>query len=170
LYDINYAPEHGTYRKFDDEGTTRAITHLPLIEKGVFKNIIADLRNAKKYGVEATGNGMRNPDTAINTGFNKLVIGAGTRCTQDILKGLDECIVIFMGHGGDFTDKGDFSTPLQLSYLVKKGEIIGRLPQMTVKTTTQDMFGSRLIEIAADGFQKNHLSPSLFSEMDVYLN
>jgi PmbA protein len=98
------------------------------------------------------------------------VIGAGKRSTQEILKGLDNCIVVFMGDGGDFTDKGEFSTPLQLSYLVQKGEIIGRLPQLTVKTTTDEMFNTRLIEIASDGFQNDNLKPSLFSEMDVYVN
>jgi PmbA protein len=170
LYDVNYSPDHGLYKKFDGEGTIRELSHLPLIEKGVMKNIIADLRTSKKYGVEATGNGQRSSDSAVSTGFNGLVLGAGKRSTQDILNGLDECVVVFMGHGGDFTDKGDFSTPLQLSYLVKKGEIIGRLPQLTVKSTTQEMFGSRLLEIASDGFQKSNLQPSLFSEMDVYIN
>ncbi|MFA6236191.1 MAG: metallopeptidase TldD-related protein [Bacteriovorax sp.] len=170
LYDVNYSPAHGIYKKFDGEGTIRELSHLPLIEKGVFKNIIADLRSAKKYGVEATGNGQRGPDSAVSTGFNGLVMGSGKRKTQEILNSLDECVVVFMGHGGDFTDKGDFSTPLQLSYLVKKGEIVGRLPQLTVKTSTERMFGSDLIEIAADGFQKNNLQPSIFAEMDVYIN
>lgn len=170
LYDVNYSPAHSLYRKFDDEGTVRNISHLPLIEKGVMRNIIADLRMAKKYGIEATGNGQRSFDSSVATYFNTLVVGAGKRSTQDILKDLDECIIVFMGHGGDFTDKGDYSTPLQLSYLVKKGEIVGRLPQLTVKTTTQDMFGSRLVEIASDGFQKHHINPSIFTEMDVYLN
>ena len=170
LYDVNYSPDHGIYKTFDGEGTKRALSHLPVIENGVMKNVIADLRTAKKYGVEATGNGQRSFDTAVATSFNGLVIGKGKRTTQEILNSLDSCVIVFMGHGGDFTDKGDFSTPLQLSYLVKKGEIVGRLPQLTVKTTTDQMFGSRLIEIASDGFQKSNLEPSLFSEMDVYLN
>lgn len=170
LYDVNYSPAHGNYKKFDGEGTVREFTNLPLVEKGVFKNVIADLRSAKKYGVEATGNGQRNTDTAVSTSFNGLVIGKGSRSTQEILSSLKECIVVFMGHGGDFTDKGDFSTPLQLSYLIKNGNIVGRLPQLTVKATTDEMFGSRLIEIANDGFQKCFQNPSLFCEMDVYVN
>lgn len=170
LYDVNFSPAHSLYRQFDNEGVMRKINSLPLIENGVMKNIVADLRTAKKYGVEATGNGVRSYDSAVSTGFNSLVIGKGNRATAEILKHLDECVVVFMGHGGDFTDKGDFSTPLQLSYLVKKGEIVGRLPQLTVNTTTQDMFGSRLIEVASDGFQKNKLQPSIFTEMDVAKN
>lgn len=170
LYDINLLPEDGVYRRFDEEGTIRKLEKLPLIENGVMKTVIADLRNAKKYGVEATGNGMRSYDSAVGLGFNALVVAAGKRSTQEILNSLDQCVVVFMGDGGDFTDKGDFSTPLQLSYLVKKGEIVGRLPQLTVKTTTTDMFNTRLIEIASDGFQKNFRNPSLFTEMDVYLN
>lgn len=170
LYDVNYSPAHSLYRKFDEEGTFRSVGSLPLIENGVFKHIVADLRNAKKYGVEATGNGMRSFDSGVSTGFNSLLIGKGARSTDQILNDLPECIVVFMGDGGDFTDKGDFSTPLQLAYLMKNGKITGRLPQLTVKTTTADMFGPRLLEIASDGFQKNQMQPSLFTEMDVYLN
>ncbi|MBC7428348.1 MAG: hypothetical protein H7336_07035 [Bacteriovorax sp.] len=170
IYDINYSPEHGIYRKFDNEGTVRKIAKLPLIENGVMKNIIADLRFAKKYGVEATANGQRSYDSGVALGFNSFTIGAGIRTTQEILKSLDNCVVVFMGDGGDFTDKGEFSTPLQLSYLVQKGEIVGRLPQLTVKTSNNEMFNTRLIEIASDGFQKDMMNPSLFTEMDVYVN
>lgn len=170
LYDVNYSPEHGVYRKFDGEGVIRELSHLPLIEKGIMKNVIADLRSAKKYGFEATGNGQRSSDSAVSNSFNSLIVGKGKRSTQEILHSLNECIVVFMGHGGDFTDKGDFSTPLHLSYLVKKGEVIGRLPQLTVNTSTDDMFGSRLIEIASDGFQANNMQPSIFTEMTVSLN
>ncbi|MBC7713699.1 MAG: hypothetical protein H7177_10185 [Rhizobacter sp.] len=170
VYDINYSPEHGIYRKFDAEGTIRKITKLPLIENGVMKNIIADLRYAKKYGVEATGNGHRTFDSGIALGFNSFTIRAGKRTTQEILKSLDNCIVVFMGDGGDFTDKGEFSTPLQLSYLVQKGEITGRLPQLTVKTSINEMFNTRLIEIASDGFQKDQLNPSIFTEMEIFVN
>ena len=170
LYDVNFAPEFGLFNKFDGEGTIRAISHLPLIENGVMKNIIADRRSAKKYGLELTGNGQRSPESGVTTAFNSLVIGKGTRSTQEILNSLETCVVVIMASGGDFTDKGDFSTPLQLSFLVKNGEIVGRLPQLTVKTSTQDMFGSRLMEIASDGFQKSFMNPSFFSEMDVYVN
>lgn len=170
LYDINYFPDKGIFNKFDAEGTIRNITKLPLIENGVMKNIIADLRNAKKYGVEATGNGNRLFDSAVFLGFNSLTMGAGKRTTKEILKSLDNCVVVFMGDGGDFTDKGEFSTPLQLSYLVQKGEIAGRLPQLTVKTSNNEMFNTGLIEIASDGFQKDNMNPSFFIEMEVYVN
>lgn len=170
LYDVNYDPKFGVYRKFDDEGVVRNLAKLPLIENGVMKNVIADLRNAKKYKAEATGNGRRSFDSGVNMGFNALQIGHGKRSTQEILKSLDTCIVIFLAAGGDFTDKGDYSTPLQLAYLVKKGEVIGRLPQLTVKSNIADIFNSRLIEIASDGFQKDKFNPSVFTEMDIYLN
>ena len=75
-----------------------------------------------------------------------------------------------MGIGGDFTDKGDYSSPLQLSYLLQKGEIVGRLPQITVRTSINEMFNHGLIEIASDGFYKNSIQPSLFTEMDVIVN
>lgn len=169
LYDVNYSPEHSMYRQFDDEGTIRKLNRLPLIENGVMKNVIADLRTAKKYSVEATGNGARSFDSAVRTGFNMITYGAGKRTTKEILNGLEECIVVFMGQGGDFTDKGEFSTPLHLAYMMNNGEVVGRLPQLTVKTSTAEMFGSKLIEVGSDGFQK-YQEPALFIEMDVILN
>lgn len=170
LYDVNYSPEHGLFRQFDEEGTMRSSTRLPLIENGVIKNVISDLRHAKKFGIEATGNGQRSFDRAVSTKFNNLVIGAGKRSTQQILNNLDNCVVVLVGMGGEFTDKGDYSTPLQLSYLLQKGEIIGRLPQITVRTSINEMFNHGLIEIASDGFYKNSIQPSLFTEMDVIVN
>lgn len=170
LYDVSYSPAHGLYGRFDSEGIVRPFDRLPLIERGVMKNVITDLRTAKKYSMDITGNGLRTPETPVAAGFHSLTLGAGKNTTQEILKKLDKCVVVFMGYGGDYTDKGDFSTPLQLSFLLEKGEIVGRLPQLTVNSSVSEMFGSCLIEVASDSFQKNTMQPSIFIEMDIALN
>ena len=152
LYDVNNAPKSAVFRPFDEEGVLRKEAYLPLIENGVFKNYICDLRNAKKYDTCSTANGQRNFNSNIGLAFNALLLGKGARKVDDIIKDIDEGVIVVMSSGGDFLDNGDYSTPVQLSYLVKNGKIIGRLPQLTLKTSIDKMFGSDFIEVSSDGY------------------
>lgn len=72
--------------------------------------------------------------------------------------------------GGDFTDIGDYSRPVEFSYLFEFGECVGRLPPITVQSNLNKMFGCELIEIASDNFFKSGASPSIFMNMNVLIN
>ncbi len=170
LFDERYNPEFGMTAKYDDEGTKTELDHLPLIENGVMKNIIADRRIAHKYKISPTGNGMRSYSSAPTTSFHKVVFGKGDRSFNDILKSLDNCLVVFMAHGGDFTDKGEFSTPIHLGYLVEKGNIVGRLPQLTMITTLEKMFRDDLIEFSSDNFWGPSSQVNMFHKVKVINN
>lgn len=170
LFDERYNPEYGMTSKYDDEGTQTEFDHLPLIENGVMKNIIADRRLAHKYKIKPTGNGLRSYSSAPATNFHKVVFGKGKRSFDEILKSLDKCLVVFMAHGGDFTDKGEFSTPIHLGYLLERGEIIGRLPQLTLITTLDKMFGDDLIEFSSDNFWGPSSQVNMFHKVKVINN
>ena len=170
LYDVNFSPQHGIASPFDGEGTLRNQPRLPLIERGVIKNLICDLRYAKKYGAASTGNGSRSFDSGARLAFNHLSIGRGSESWSQLLGQFDECIFVGMAGGGDFVDNGDFSSPVQLAFLIKDGKVMGRLPQMTVKSSLQEMFGPKLMAISKDGFLKSDLNPCVFIEMEVLLN
>lgn len=170
LYDERYNPEYGMTAKYDDEGTQTEWDLFPLIEKGVMKNVIADKRLAQKYKIKSTGNGLRGYATAPSTSFHKIVFGKGNRTFNQILSGMEKCLVVFMAHGGDFTDKGEFSTPIHLGYLVEKGNIIGRLPQLTLITTLDKMFGENLIEFSSDNFWGPSSQVNLFHKVKIINN
>ena len=89
---------------------------------------------------------------------NKMVSG-------EILKGLDQCLLIGIAAGGEFTDEGDYSTPVQLAYMMENGELVGRLPQFSLRSSVQKMFGSDLLEIAKTPFSGIDPNPTLVMEM-----
>jgi len=170
LSDVSYMPERGSVVLFDGDGIVRENPIFPLVKEGVFQNLICDLRNAKKYNLSPTGNGQRSFDTSTTLGFNKVFIEGGSRSVQDILNDLPECLIVEMAAGGDFTDTGDYSTPVQNGFLAKNGVITGKLPQITLKSSLQKMLGDDLIEISSNSFSGLEYNSAIFTEMNVLLN
>lgn len=170
LYDVSFDPQVNAVNLFDADGFVRAQKRLALIEKGVFQNLIVDSRNAAKYGLKPTGNTQRNFDSNSELGFNEVIVDPGERSTAEVLKGLDKCLVIEMAAGGEFTDLGDYSTPAQSGYLLEKGDVVGKLPQITLSSSVQKMFGSDLIEIANNPFSGLSKCPAIFMMMQVRKN
>jgi len=170
LYDVSFDKDKNIHQYFDEEGMLRDEPKLPLIENGVFKNVIADLRQAKKYKTKATGNGRRSYNSAVTSGFNALLFQKGTKTFEEIISKLDKCIVSFMAHGGDFTDKGEFSTPIHLGFLVEKGVIKGRIPQVTMTTSLDKMFNESLIDFSSDSFYPSDANVQMFHKVNILKN
>lgn len=170
LQDVSYDPELCAVAPFDGEGFIRDNYKLNIIENGVFKTLISDARNAKKYGVPATGNGQRNFDSGVLLGTNTLTLAAGQKPTEDILNSLDKCLVIEMAGGGDFTDSGDFSSPVQVGFMLENGKVTGRLPQITIKSSLQRMFGEDLVEVGSDYYSGLDHCPGFVTKMEVLNN
>ncbi len=170
LYDVSHDEEKDIQIHFDGEGFLRKNPKLPLIENGVMKNVVTDLRNAKKYNISPTGNGQRSYNSAATIGFNSIQFKKGEKSFGEILKSLNKCIVSFMAHGGDFTDKGEFSTPVHLGFLVENGEIKGRIPQITVTTSLNKMFNESLIDFTSDSFYPSDSRVQMFHKVNVLKN
>ncbi|MBI6545487.1 MAG: hypothetical protein HY692_01755 [Cyanobacteria bacterium NC_groundwater_1444_Ag_S-0.65um_54_12] len=167
LADVNFDPARGIVAPFDGEGVLHESPFLPLIDQGIIKNLIADLRNGTKYGVPSTGNGQRTIGKGVSLDFNALVIRHGSRPYRELLGQLPACIVATLLMGGDTTDDGYFSCPVQLAFLSRHGEIVGRLPSFTVGGTLQEIFGSRLLGISCDGFGAGARNPVVFAELSI---
>ncbi len=170
IFDISYNPEVSALRAFDGEGFLREDPSLSLFEKGVFSNLVCDARNAKLYNMQSTGNGMRSYNSSPQIGFNKVYIGPGSKSISEILADLPECLVVELAAGGDFTDDGSFSTPVQFGFLMKNGKVAGRLPQLTLTAKVQDYLGDDLIDIASDSIRPSHYNPSIVTHMNVKIN
>lgn len=168
IQDLSYAPQFGFYDKFDGEGVLRE--NLSIIENGVFKNVLYDLRNAKKYNTQSTGNGLRGYNSGITIRPYNLTTTAGPTAWHEILKTIPECLVIVVGFGGTIDENLDYSTPVQISYLAQYGEIVGLCPQLSIKSNLKDMFGAKLIGVAADSFVPGEPHPCAFYEMEVIVH
>jgi PmbA protein len=124
---------------YDDEGVPRRCNSL--IEKGVLKSFIYDLKTAAQSGVESTGNasrGLFNPPEPSGT---NLVIQPGKTSLKDILAGMDNGIIVedLLGIGQGNIISGAFSNPLALAFKVEKGEIVGRVKDLSIAGNIYDL-------------------------------
>ena len=169
LTDVSYKPEWLAMNLFDSVGFVRENPEFPILQNGVFKNLICDTRNAAKYNLKLTGN-TKGFSSASGVGYNTIRLKEGTRSSQEILNELAECLVVEIASGGSVTDTGNFSTPVQNAFLVRNGTLVGKIPQITLTSSVEEMLGSRLIEIASDPIIPMANNPALFTEMNVFLN
>jgi PmbA protein len=154
---------------FDGEGTVRT-SDLTMIEQGVFKNLFYDLRFADKYKTKTTGNGLRAYNQGVTLAPRDLYFKPGKRSWKDIIKDHDRCVVVNIAAGGDGNDLGEYSTPVQAAYVYEKGELIGRAPQITIKTSVQRALNEDLIDVSSDGFSGDTTKGIVVSMMDVFNN
>lgn len=169
IVDNGYDPLHGNFQFFDGEGVVRA-GDLGLVEKGHFSNLISDLRFGKKHGKQSTGNGLRAYNKGIQLNPRSLRYISGQESWKSIVKQLDRCLIALVAAGGDSNDLGEFSSPVQIGYILEKGEVVGQAPQVTVKTSVTKYLGDDLIDVSQDGFTPDVPSGCVISEMDVFLN
>lgn len=126
---LDFAPRSAP---FDDEGVPTA--KKPLIEGGVVKQFLYDLKTAAQAGAEPTGNGFKSigffgggfrrpPDVAPTT----WLVPPGDKSLEQILKDLDEALLVeqVIGLGQGNIPSGEFSNNVSVGFLVRRGEIVG---------------------------------------------
>lgn len=133
---------------YDDEGTKT--NKNILIEKGILKGYMCDLRSAENLGLQATGNGRREgyfvpPITRMTNTY----IAPGGMDKDSILASVDQGLFVKkMGGGQVNTTTGDFVFEVSEGYLINKGivkeqvrgaTLIGNGPNVLNKI---DMVGS----------------------------
>ncbi len=124
---------------FDDEG----IPHRRnvLVEKGMLRGFIYDLKTAAQSGVESTGNGSRQLFYPPEPSFTNIVIQPGQTPMKDMLASMDEGIIVedLLGIGQGNIISGAFSNPIALAFKVKKGEIVGRVKDLSIAGNIYDL-------------------------------
>lgn len=120
-------------RPFDDEGTP--CQRKLVVEKGVFKTLLHNLKTAKKAGVESTGNASRPSVSApIGAAPSVLYIEPGQMDTAALQMELGDGLIIteLMGlHAGLSAISGDFSLKAD-GKLVKNGKVVQAVDGITV--------------------------------------
>jgi len=116
---------------FDDEGMpTQQIT---LINEGRIETFYSDRAIGQILGSGSTGNGFRpNLGRYPTPSLINLIVAPGKGKLEDLIKELDEGLVIDQLLGEDADLAGNFSANIELGYRVKKGEIIGRVKDTMV--------------------------------------
>ena len=124
---------------FDDEGVVSKRNIL--IKDGVLKGFYYDLKTAGLSDVDPTGNGARglfNPPSPSTSNF---IIEPGETSLQEMIAGIDQGLLVeeALGVGQGNTVSGAFSNTLSLAYLIEKGEIVGRVKDVSIAGNIYDV-------------------------------
>ncbi len=124
---LTQQPDTGPYScPFDDEGTPTK--PLLFVREGRLQQFYCDRTTGRLLGTGTTGSGFRPSMGSYPTpGLVNLLIQPGKGSLSDLIKQLDDGLVVDQLLGGGAEISGDFSVNVELGYRVKKGEIIGRV-------------------------------------------
>jgi len=124
---------------YDDEG----IPHKRnvLVENGVLKGFIYDLRTAAKVGVESTGNAERGLFNQPEPSSTNFIFQPGKTSVKEMIASIDEGILVesLLGLGQGNIISGAFSNPLALAFKIEKGEIVGRVKDLSIAGNVYDL-------------------------------
>ncbi|MDD5457278.1 MAG: TldD/PmbA family protein [Candidatus Margulisbacteria bacterium] len=157
---------------FDGEGTPAA--KKTLVEKGVLKNYLYDLKTAAKEKTKSTGNALRSSyQGSPQISPSNFIIDKGPYSYEDLWKKQDNELIIISGIMGMHTANtinGDFSVGAS-GYKVKNGEITGAVKQFTIAGNFLQLL-QRVVKIGNDEdnfpYHGNIITPSLyFSDISI---
>jgi PmbA protein len=154
---------------YDDEGV--AHRRNTLIRGGVLQGFLYDLKTAAQSGVESTGNGSRGLFNPPSPSPSNLVLGAGQTPLAEMIGGIDEGLLVqdVLGLGQGNVISGAFSNSVSLAFKIVKGEIVGRVKDVSIAGNVYDL----LQDVAAVSQEREwvyrslHLPYILLEDMNV---
>jgi len=124
---------------YDDEGV--AHRRNVLVEQGVLKGFLYDLKTAAQAGVQSTGNGSRSLFTPPSPSPTNLIFQAGETPLTEMIAGIDEGLLVenALGLGQGNVISGAFSNSLSLAFKIEGGEIVGRVKDVSIAGNVYDL-------------------------------
>ncbi|ACM24033.1 TldD/PmbA family protein [Thermotoga neapolitana] len=144
IKDLPYHSRGLASTPFDDEGVPT--TEKYVLESGVLKTFLHNLKTAKKEGVNPTGNGFENGIQPVN-----LMMVPGNSSFNDLLKEMGKGVVITEVegmHAGANSISGEFSL-FAKGYWAENGEIMHGLEEFTISGNFLD-FLKKIVLIGND--------------------
>ncbi len=136
----------------DDEGipTDRKV----LVQEGVIRQFLYDLKTAALAGTRSTGNGYkgqgpfggdfrRRPDVAPAS----WLVMPGEKRLEEILEELDQALLVeeVLGLGQGNVIAGEFSNNVELGFLVRRGEVVGRVKNTMIAGNAYELLRGHLL-------------------------
>ena len=150
---------------FDAEGSVLPGDSFALIESGVLKSPYSSKKVAKEYGYAVTASAEGEYDSVPDASYESIAVQSSGKTISELLGGRKAVYVVFAS-GGDFTPQGEFASPVQSAFLFDGNDLLGRLPQISIRSNIYDMFGKDFIGLSSDG--KSPLNP--FKYLAVEMN
>jgi PmbA protein len=129
----------------DAEGVPMRRT--PIIEGGVLKNLVFDLRTAGEMGVASTGHGRRYSalrEPVID--MSNVVVSPGDLPLEAMLAGIKEGLYVeeLIGVGNGNMSTGAFSNPVAMAFRIEDGRLRGRVKDVSVSGNAYDLLRDNL--------------------------
>ena len=105
----------------------------------MLKGLVTTKKSAAAYGLPNLGNAGAAYDGVPDRSFGNLYLDATAKNFKELVPG--KAILLIMAAGGDATPDGHFATPVQMAYLMENGELVGRLPDISVSGDFFDLLG-----------------------------
>jgi len=141
----------GTFNRFyDGEGTVLPRDRFTLIENGVLKAPYTTKKIALQYDLPLTGSASFIYDSVPAASEQGIAVARGDKTLKELLGGR-KAIYAVAAAGGDFTQQGEYASPIQTAYLYDGENYLGRLPQLSMSSNVNDMFGKDFIGASSDG-------------------
>lgn len=168
---------------FDDEGVPGQKTLL--VEKGILKSYLHNLRTAQKLGMKPTGNGLKLtslvPDRQLapvpSPYVTNWVFEAGDASYEDMLADIKDGIIVdsIMGLFMSNLLNGDFSGNIETGYVVKNGKITGRVKDAVINENIYKLFKNNILALSNQVYETgfgdtfgNHRMPYILVK-DVFI-
>ena len=137
---------------FDGEGTVLPQDRFALIENGVLQSPYSTKRIANQYGFALTGSAAMGYDSTPAATPESIAVAKSDKTIKELLGGRKAVFVVpYMASGGDFTPQGEYASPIQAAYLFDGENFLGRLPQLSMSSHVNDMFGKDFIGASSVG-------------------
>ena len=125
-------------RPFDAEG----ILTFPrsVVEEGVLKTWILDLRSARQLGLKTTGNASRSPGGIPYPSVSNFYMKPGLHSPHDLIGGISKGLYVteLIGDGVNLMT-GDYSRGA-VGFFIEKGELTFPVSEITIAGNLKDMF------------------------------
>ena len=141
---------------FDAEGVVRENDTVAFIENGVFKNLMTDKKYAALLGTQSTACASSPYDGAPTISSCAIRVAPTGQTAAELIAGQDTILIGTAG-GGDWTDDGNYATPVQCAYVCRDGKLIGRLPEFTMTVKLDGLFGDRFVGCSSDKLFDDHI-------------
>jgi len=124
---------------YDDEGV--AHQRNIFVENGVLKGFYYDLKTAAQAGAQPTGNGSRGLFSPPSPSMTNLLLGKGDTSYKEMIAGIEEGLLVdfVLGLGQGNVISGAFSNPVALGFKIEKGEIVGRVKDVSIAGNIYDV-------------------------------
>ena len=115
---------------FDAEGTVRPEDRGLLVQNGTLAALATTKNSAALFGLPVSGHAHAAYDGVPSLGMNGLYVAKTAESIAQVVPG--KAVYVMSASGGDYTPGGHYATPVQMAYLVEKGTVVGRLPELNI--------------------------------------